>query len=172
MKRVLGVLYWALIGSLAMGALAYAGVYFLMFGLSPGRTAGHELENLAAMILGLFSATIGLVLGGIYGAARARKVPLLQVIGSSLIGAALAALVTPGIFSGLKMVGVDPEFFLTRGQRTSGSGALMAGLCGAIVGFVLGSAYRIVRGGRQDVRDPPNAEATHQEILMGGSAAD
>jgi hypothetical protein len=141
------VIRWSMIGALVAGVLTFAG--FLI-------TCHHEMFThdtdevqgwawFAAEMVSAGASMIGLILGGICGIARARKAPLLKVIGWSLVGAFIAGTVTAGIFICMRMVNpsiaADPH--LQEGE------VVPLSLYGAMFGFVLGSVYGIVRAGHQ-----------------------
>jgi hypothetical protein len=133
-KSFLGFICWALVGSLTMGSLV--GVGLMLFINSHPASEGSGLEAFVALLAVVFFAAVGFLLGGIYGVVRARKIPLLPVIGWALNGALLAGILTP-------LVSIWITRWWSNGQ------VLLRSVCGAMLGFVLGSSYGIIRARRQ-----------------------
>jgi hypothetical protein len=139
------VIRWSLIGALVAGVLTFAGFLILCHGEMFTHDTG-EVQGWAwfgAEMASAGASVVGLVLGGIYGIVRVRKAPLLKVIGSSLVGAFIAGIVTAGIFICMRRVNhsiaADPH--LQEGE------VVPLSVYGAMFGFVLGSVYGIIRAG-------------------------
>jgi hypothetical protein len=132
MKSFWGFLRWATIGSLALGGFAFICLYLFVDSL-PGSEGSGLLAFIAMLVWLLFTAA-GFVIGGIYGVARARKAPLLPIIGWSAAGAFLVGVLTP-------------EISVWRKTWWDNGNVLYLAACGAVFGSLLGAACGIIRAG-------------------------
>jgi hypothetical protein len=135
---------WALIGALTAGTLTFAGFlvacHHEMF--TQDSNEGQAWTWFAAVMGTLGFTVIGFVLGGIYGVIRAHKAPLLKVIGWSLTGAFIGEIVAAGLFLCVRMI---VPSMAADAMWNGGNDPMYVGLYDAVLGFVLGSAYRISR---------------------------
>jgi hypothetical protein len=136
-----GFIRWAAIGSIGMGGSVGFGLWSYCH-LQPD-SAGRSIEDMAASAAGVLFAGVGFVLGGIYGVVRARKIPLLPVIGWALIGALIAGILAPAIVIVLM-------------HYRGSSQVLVKGGLGAMFGFVPGAIYGIIRTSRK--LSPPHPD--------------
>ena len=119
-----------------------------VFGLDGGLMA---IDNLATSylitcgIVALVMSTVGAGLGVGAHLFRANKTTFLKVIGWALSGACIAAVGTAGVF--LCMNPATPHD-TDEVKAWAEFGLMMAGVNGAVVGFVLGAVCGIVRAGR------------------------
>jgi hypothetical protein len=134
MNSLLGFIRWAAIGSLALGGPVGFGLWAYCH-INPG-SSGHDIEDMITIAAGFLLGAVGCVLGGIYGVVRARKIPLLPVVGWAMMGALLAGILAPTII-----------ILVTHWKGSSQ--VLVNGGFGAAFGFVLGSMYGINRTSRQ-----------------------